>query len=29
VAASRANEAMAHLQAGKVRYRIVLKNDLG
>jgi uncharacterized zinc-type alcohol dehydrogenase-like protein len=26
---SRANEAMAHLEAGKARYRIVLKNDLG
>jgi uncharacterized zinc-type alcohol dehydrogenase-like protein len=25
---SRANEAMAHLEAGKARYRIVLKNDL-
>ena len=25
---SRANEAMAHLAAGKARYRIVLKNDL-
>jgi D-arabinose 1-dehydrogenase-like Zn-dependent alcohol dehydrogenase len=22
------NEAMAHLEAGKARYRIVLKNDL-
>jgi uncharacterized zinc-type alcohol dehydrogenase-like protein len=26
---SRANEAMAHLEAGKARYRIVLKNDMG
>jgi uncharacterized zinc-type alcohol dehydrogenase-like protein len=26
---SHANEAMAHLEAGKARYRIVLKNDLG
>src|SRR5580658_3131947 len=26
---SQANEAMAHLEAGKARYRIVLKNDLG
>ena len=25
---SRANEALAHLEAGKARYRIVLKNDL-
>ena len=25
---SRANEAMAHLEAGKARYRIVVKNDL-
>jgi uncharacterized zinc-type alcohol dehydrogenase-like protein len=25
---SRANEAMAHLEAGKARYRVVLKNDL-
>jgi uncharacterized zinc-type alcohol dehydrogenase-like protein len=25
---SRANEALAHLRAGKARYRIVLKNDL-
>ena len=25
---SKANEAMAHLEAGKARYRIVLKNDL-
>ena len=25
---SRANDAMAHLEAGKARYRIVLKNDL-
>lgn len=25
---SRANEAVAHLEAGKARYRIVLKNDL-
>jgi D-arabinose 1-dehydrogenase-like Zn-dependent alcohol dehydrogenase len=26
---SHANAAMAHLEAGKARYRIVLKNDLG
>jgi len=26
---SRANEALAHLEAGKARYRIVLRNDLG
>ncbi len=26
---SRANEAIAHLEAGKARYRIVLENDLG
>jgi uncharacterized zinc-type alcohol dehydrogenase-like protein len=26
---SHASEAMAHLEAGKARYRIVLKNDLG
>lgn len=26
---SQANEAMGHLEAGKARYRIVLKNDLG
>ncbi len=26
---SQANEAMAHLRAGKARYRIVLENDLG
>ena len=25
---SQANEALAHLEAGKARYRIVLKNDL-
>jgi uncharacterized zinc-type alcohol dehydrogenase-like protein len=25
---SKANEALAHLEAGKARYRIVLKNDL-
>jgi len=25
---SQANEAMAHLESGKARYRIVLKNDL-
>jgi uncharacterized zinc-type alcohol dehydrogenase-like protein len=25
---SRANEALAHLEAGKARYRVVLKNDL-
>jgi hypothetical protein len=25
---SKANEAMEHLEAGKARYRIVLKNDL-
>ena len=25
---SRANDALAHLEAGKARYRIVLKNDL-
>jgi uncharacterized zinc-type alcohol dehydrogenase-like protein len=25
---SHANEALAHLEAGKARYRIVLKNDL-
>jgi uncharacterized zinc-type alcohol dehydrogenase-like protein len=25
---SKANEAMAHLEAGKARYRVVLKNDL-
>ena len=25
---SKANEALAHLAAGKARYRIVLKNDL-
>jgi D-arabinose 1-dehydrogenase-like Zn-dependent alcohol dehydrogenase len=26
---SRANEALAHLEAGKARYRVVLRNDLG
>jgi len=26
---SRANEAFAHLESGKARYRVVLKNDLG
>jgi uncharacterized zinc-type alcohol dehydrogenase-like protein len=26
---SHANEALAHLEAGKARYRIVLKNDMG
>jgi uncharacterized zinc-type alcohol dehydrogenase-like protein len=26
---SRANEAFRHLESGKARYRIVLKNDLG
>jgi uncharacterized zinc-type alcohol dehydrogenase-like protein len=26
---SRVNEALAHLAAGKARYRIVLENDLG
>jgi len=26
---SQANEAFAHLEAGKARYRVVLKNDLG
>ena len=26
---SRVNEALAHLEAGKARYRIVLENDLG
>ncbi len=26
---SQANQALAHLEAGKARYRIVLKNDLG
>jgi uncharacterized zinc-type alcohol dehydrogenase-like protein len=26
---SRANEAFQHLESGKARYRIVLKNDLG
>jgi uncharacterized zinc-type alcohol dehydrogenase-like protein len=26
---SQANEALAHLEAGKARYRIVLRNDLG
>jgi uncharacterized zinc-type alcohol dehydrogenase-like protein len=26
---SHANEAMEHLEAGKARYRIVLKYDLG
>jgi alcohol/geraniol dehydrogenase (NADP+) len=25
---SKANEAMAHLEAGKARYRVVLTNDL-
>jgi uncharacterized zinc-type alcohol dehydrogenase-like protein len=25
---SQANQALAHLEAGKARYRIVLKNDL-
>jgi uncharacterized zinc-type alcohol dehydrogenase-like protein len=25
---SRVNEALAHLEAGKARYRIVLENDL-
>jgi uncharacterized zinc-type alcohol dehydrogenase-like protein len=25
---SKANEAIAHLRAGKARYRIVLENDL-
>jgi uncharacterized zinc-type alcohol dehydrogenase-like protein len=25
---SQANEALAHLEAGKARYRVVLKNDL-
>ena len=25
---SKANEAVAHLEAGKARYRVVLKNDL-
>jgi uncharacterized zinc-type alcohol dehydrogenase-like protein len=25
---SKANEALAHLEAGKARYRIVLTNDL-
>ncbi len=25
---SQANEALEHLEAGKARYRIVLKNDL-
>jgi uncharacterized zinc-type alcohol dehydrogenase-like protein len=25
---SRINEAMAHLRAGKARYRVVLENDL-
>jgi len=25
---SRANEALAHLEAGKARYRVVLRNDL-
>jgi uncharacterized zinc-type alcohol dehydrogenase-like protein len=25
---SQANEALAHLEAGKARYRIVLENDL-
>jgi uncharacterized zinc-type alcohol dehydrogenase-like protein len=25
---SKANEALAHLQSGKARYRIVLENDL-
>jgi uncharacterized zinc-type alcohol dehydrogenase-like protein len=25
---SQANEAMAHIEAGKARYRVVLKNDL-
>jgi uncharacterized zinc-type alcohol dehydrogenase-like protein len=25
---SKANEAMEHLESGKARYRIVLKNDL-
>jgi uncharacterized zinc-type alcohol dehydrogenase-like protein len=25
---SKANEAMAHLEAGNARYRVVLKNDL-
>jgi uncharacterized zinc-type alcohol dehydrogenase-like protein len=26
---SKANEALAHLESGKARYRIVLKNDIG
>jgi uncharacterized zinc-type alcohol dehydrogenase-like protein len=26
---SRVNEAIAHLEAGKARYRVVLENDLG
>jgi uncharacterized zinc-type alcohol dehydrogenase-like protein len=26
---SRANEALAHMEAGKARYRVVLRNDLG
>jgi uncharacterized zinc-type alcohol dehydrogenase-like protein len=26
---SKINEAMAHLEAGKARYRVVLENDLG
>ena len=26
---SQANETIEHLEAGKARYRIVLKNDLG
>lgn len=26
-AMSKVNEAMAHLEAGKARYRVVLKND--
>jgi len=25
---SKANDALAHVEAGKARYRIVLKNDL-
>jgi uncharacterized zinc-type alcohol dehydrogenase-like protein len=25
---SQANEALAHLESGKARYRVVLKNDL-
>ena len=28
IKANSANEALAHLEAGKARYRIVLKNDL-